>query len=119
MCQELVTEFRQDWITHFSLTPFDPVLIQSGSDDRRVDSLVETCAVLTFYGILETDDSGVIQQQNREVTQMFRKRQTGTRVLGSMTLFHYGYRTHLGVAFHSCERCSTQCAECVLSVLML
>ena len=83
VCREVVTQFHHNWIPHKSFTLFDPVQIQSGSDDLRVDSLVATCAVLTTYGIIANNNGGVIQRQHREVTQFFRKRWAGTRETGS------------------------------------
>ena len=74
LCRGLSGLWQRTWPKHLSLTPFDPVLIHQGSDDRRVDSLVETCAVLTAYGLVELDDGGVVQQQYREITQFFKKR---------------------------------------------
>ena len=74
LCRGLSGLCQRTWPKHPSLTPFDLVLIHQGSDDRRVDSLVETCAVLTAHGLVDLDDGGVVQQQYREVTQFFRKR---------------------------------------------
>ena len=74
LCRGLSGLWQRTWLKHLSLTPFDPVLIHQGSDDRRVDSLVETCAVLTAHGLVDLDDGGVVQQQYREVTQFFKKR---------------------------------------------
>ena len=45
LCRRLSGLWQRTWPNHLSLTPFDPVLIHSGFNDRRVDSLVETCAV--------------------------------------------------------------------------
>ena len=74
ICRGLSGLWQRTWPQHLSLTPFDPVLIHSGSDDRRVDSLVATCAVLTAHGLVGLDDGGVVQQQYREVTQFFKRR---------------------------------------------
>ena len=74
ICRGLSGLWQRTWPQHLSLTPFDSVLIHSGSDDRRVDSLVSTCAVLTAHGLVELDDGGVIQQQYREVTEFFKRR---------------------------------------------
>ena len=74
LCRRLSGLWQRTWPKHLSLTPFDPVLIHQGSDDHRVDSLVETCAVLTAHGLVDLDDGGVVQQQYREVTQFFKKR---------------------------------------------
>ena len=75
ICRGLSGLWQRTWPQHLSLTPFDPVLIHSGSDDRCVDSLVATCAVLTAHGL---DDGGVVQQQYREVTQFFKRRWAST-----------------------------------------
>ena len=74
LCRGLSGLWQRTWPKHLSLTPFDPVLIHQGSDDRRVDSLVETCAVLTAHGLVDLNDGDVVQQQYREVTQIFKKR---------------------------------------------
>ena len=74
ICRGLSGLWQRTWPQHLSLTPFDPVLIHSGSDDRRVDSLVATCAVLTAHGLVGLDDGGVVQQQYREVTQFSKRR---------------------------------------------
>ena len=74
ICRGLSGLWQRTWPQHLSWTPFDPILIHSGSDDRRVDSLVATCAVLTAHGLVELDDGGVVQQQYREVTQFFKRR---------------------------------------------
>ena len=47
LCTGLTRMWQRVWAEYFSLTPFDPDLIHSGSDDQRTDALVETCAVLT------------------------------------------------------------------------
>ena len=73
ICRGLSGLWQRTWPQHLSLTPFDPVLIHSGSDDRCVDSLVATCAVLTAHGLVGLDDGGVAQQQYREVTQFFKR----------------------------------------------
>ena len=59
---------------YLSFTPFDPALIHSGSDDRRVDALVETCAAFTAHGLLGTCDGGLFQHQYLEVTLFFKRR---------------------------------------------
>ena len=66
--------WRQTWPHHLSLTPFDPFLIRSGSNDRCVDALVETCAVLTAYGLVDLADGGAVQPQYREITQFCKRR---------------------------------------------
>ena len=53
LCTGLTAMWQRVWPSYLSLTPFDPSLIYSGSDDRRVDALVETCAVLTSHGLLD------------------------------------------------------------------
>ena len=78
ICRGLSELWQRTWPQHLSLTPFDPVLIHSGSDDRCVDSLVATCAVLTAHGLVGLDDGGVVQQQYREVTQFFKRRWAST-----------------------------------------
>ena len=65
ICRGLSGLWQRTWPQHLSWTPFDPILIHSGSDDRRVDSLVATCAVLTAHGLVELDNGGVVQQQYR------------------------------------------------------
>ena len=74
ICCGLSGLWQRTWPQHLSLTPFDPILIHRGSDDRRVDSLVATCAVLIAHGLVGLDDGGVVQQQYREVTQFFKRR---------------------------------------------
>ena len=66
--------WQRVWPNYLSLTPFDPTLIHSGSDDRRVDALVETCAVLTSQGLLDMGSGGTVQQQNHDVTQYFKRK---------------------------------------------
>ena len=78
ICRGLSGLWQRTWPQHLSLTPFDPVLIHSGSDDRCVDSLVATCAVLTAHGLVGLDDGEVVQQQYREVTQFFKRRWAST-----------------------------------------
>ena len=68
LCRGLSGLWQRTWSDHLSLTPFDPVLIHSGSSDRCVDSLVETCAVMTAHGLVELVDGGAVQKQYREVT---------------------------------------------------
>ena len=68
--------WQRVWPSYLSLTPFDPALIYSGSDDRRVDALVETCAILTSHGLLDMGSGGTVQQQYHDVTQYFRRRWT-------------------------------------------
>ena len=58
--------WQRVWVMCFSLTPFDPDLIHSGSDDRRTDALVEICAVLTARGLLDMDHGGAVQQEYLE-----------------------------------------------------
>ena len=53
-----------------------PTLIHSGSDDRRVDALVETCAVLTSHGLLDMGSGGAVQQQYLDVIQYFKRKWT-------------------------------------------
>ena len=78
ICRGLSGLWQRTWPLHLSLTPFDPVLIHSGSDDRCVYSLVATCAVLTAHGLVGLDDGRVVQQQYREVTQFFKRRWAST-----------------------------------------
>ena len=72
VCIDLATEIRTGWLSALSLTPFDPELIRGGSEDRRVDALVGTCAVLCDYDLLEYDDGGIVAQQYREFTSYFK-----------------------------------------------
>ena len=72
LCSDLAEEFRAGWLSSLSLTPFDPVLIQRGSEDRRVDALIGTCAVLCDHGLMDYDDGGIVAQQYREFTSYFR-----------------------------------------------
>ena len=74
LCRGLRVLWQRTWPHHLSLTPFDPVLVHIGSNDRCVDALVETCAVLTAYGLIHVSDGGAVQQQYREVTQYFKRR---------------------------------------------
>ena len=53
---------------HLSLTPFDPILFHSVSNDHRYDTLVEMCA----YILIELKVEGVLKQQCQEVTQFFK-----------------------------------------------
>ena len=48
---------------------------------RTIDVLmaVETCAAFTSHGLLETCDSGLVQQQYLEVTQFFKRRWTAVQ----------------------------------------
>ena len=74
LCNGLTSMWQRVWAMCFSLNPFDPDLIHSGSDDRRTDVLVETCAVLTARGLLDIDRGGAVQQEYLEVTQYFKRR---------------------------------------------
>ena len=74
LCRELTTMWQRVWPNYLSLTPFDPTLIHSGSDDRRTDALVETCAVLTSHGLLDMGSGGTVQQQYHDVTQYFKRK---------------------------------------------
>ena len=76
LCTGLTAMWQRVWPSYLSLTPFDPALIYSGSDDRRVDALVETCAVLTSHGLLDMGSGGTVQQQYHDVTQYFKRRWT-------------------------------------------
>ena len=60
LCRGLSGLWQRTWPNHLSLTPFDPVLIHQGSDDRRMDSIVAICAVLTAHGLVDLDDGGVV-----------------------------------------------------------
>ena len=82
LCTGLTRMWQRVWAEYFSLTPFDPDLIHSGSDDRRTDALVETCAVLTDRGLLDLDYAGAVQQEYMEVTQYFKKRWSTELELG-------------------------------------
>ena len=68
--------WQRVWPSYLSLTHFDPTLIHSGSDDRRVDALVETCAVLTSHGLLDMGSGGTVQQQYLDATQYFKRKWT-------------------------------------------
>ena len=76
LCRGLTTMWQRVWPKYLSLTPFDPTLIHSGSDDRRIDALVETCAVLTSHGLLDMGSGGTVQQQYLDVTQYFKRKWT-------------------------------------------
>ena len=73
LCTGLTRMWQRVWAEYFSLTPFIPDLIHSGSDDRRTDALVETCAVLTDRGLHDLDYGGAVQQEYMEVTQYFKR----------------------------------------------
>ena len=74
LCNGLTSMWQRLWAMCSSLTPFDPDLIHSGSDDRRTDALVETSAVLTARGLLDMDHGEAVQQEYLDVTQYFKKR---------------------------------------------
>ena len=74
LCVGLTHMWQKVWSPYFSLTPFDPDLIHGGSDDRRTDALVETCAVFTGCGLLDMDHGGAVQQEYLEVAQYFKRR---------------------------------------------
>ena len=76
LCRGLTTMWQRVWPKYLSLTPFDPTLIHRGSDDRRVDALVETCAVFTSHGLLNMGSGGTVQQQYFDVTQYFKRKWT-------------------------------------------
>ena len=59
LCRGLSGLWQRTWQNHLSLTLFDPVLFQSGSNDCRVDLLVKTCAALTAHGLVELVDGGL------------------------------------------------------------
>ena len=79
LCSGLTKTWQREWPMYLSFTPFDPPLIHSGSDDRRVVALVETCAAFTAHGLLETFDGGLVQHNNLEVTQFFKRRWTAVQ----------------------------------------
>ena len=66
--------WQRVWHKYLSLTPFDPTVMHSGSDDRRVDAFVETCAVLTAHGLLGGDSGATVQQQYLDVTHVFKRK---------------------------------------------
>ena len=68
--------WQRVWPNYLSFTPFDPTLIHSGSDDRRVDALVEKCAALTSHGLLDMGSGGTVQQQYLDVIQYFKRKWT-------------------------------------------
>ena len=74
MCRSLTGLWQRTWPHYLSLTPFDPVLVHKGSEDRRVDSLVDSCAVLATHGYIDPGDGGVVQRQYKEMTQFFKKK---------------------------------------------
>ena len=74
MCRGLTGLWQRTWPHYLSLTPFDPVLVHSGSEDRRVDCLVDSCAVLASHEYIEPGDGGVVQRQYKEVTQFFKNK---------------------------------------------
>ena len=76
LCRNLSSMWQRVWPNYLSFTPFDPTLIHSGSDDRRVDALVETCAVLTSHGLLDMGSGGTVQQQYLDVIQYFKRKWT-------------------------------------------
>ena len=69
ICTELVGTWQCGAIDHFSLTPFDPLLVHGGSDDRCIDALVGTCATLSCYNLLRDTIAASTLRQFREVTQ--------------------------------------------------
>ena len=48
--------------------------MHSGSDDRRVDALVETCALFTSHGLLDMGSGGTVQLQYIDVIQYFKRK---------------------------------------------
>ena len=52
ICTELVRTWQCGAVDHFSLTPFDPLLVHGGFDDRCIDALVGTCATLSRYYLM-------------------------------------------------------------------
>ena len=76
ICTELVGTWQCGAIDHFSLTPFDPLLVHGGSDDRCIDALVGTCATLSRYKLMSDTIAANTLRQYREVTQFFNTKWT-------------------------------------------
>ena len=74
LCTKLVAAWRGIGVKHLSLTPFDPVLIHCGSDDRSVDALVETCVMLTSHCLINSDDGNAVLLQYCEVASYFEQK---------------------------------------------
>ena len=76
ICTELVRTWQCGAIDRFSLTPFDPLLVHGGSDDRCIDALVGTCATLSRYNLMSDTIAANILRQYREVAQFFKTKWT-------------------------------------------
>ena len=74
LCAKLVDLQRGTVEEHLSMTPFDSVLIHSGSDDRSVDALMETCAVLKAHSLTNSEVGSRVLRQYREVAVYFKKK---------------------------------------------
>ena len=76
ICTELVGTWQCGAIDHFSLTPFDPLLVHGGSDDRCIDALVGTCATPSRYNLMSDTIAANTLRQYREVAQFFKTKWT-------------------------------------------
>ena len=92
--KELAGTWQRGAIDHFSLTPFDPVLVHSGSEDPCIDALVGTCATLSRKNLVDDTMAAVILRQYREVTQFFKNKWTlieGTPAVDDVITLWYSY----------------------------
>ena len=76
LCRDVAGTWQCSSLDHFSLTPFDPVLINGGSADRCIDAFVVICAILSRHNLVDDSCVTTILKQYREVTQFFKKKWT-------------------------------------------
>ena len=120
LCRELSGLWQRNWPDHLSLKPTDPVLIHSRSSDRCDDSLVETCAVMTAYRLVELVDGSAVQKKYREFTPFFKSRWASTDELPVIeTSLRCGCHTHIGNLVHNCARLWISFSMPLLPVLIV
>ena len=101
LCETLLAEYQADRRHRLSFLPFDPVYIYHRTKDRVIDSLVDTCLVLTSVGILSDDQGAVVVQQYNEVSSYFmhrwRSQSTGSPEVDDII--------HLWLSYPHWQRC--------------
>ena len=70
----MTSELRSGWPDQLSFIAFDATIIYAGSEDRRIDSLLGTCAVLRHHGLLDAGDGSAVLQEYQEICNYFKQR---------------------------------------------
>ena len=66
LCVALETEYQDDQVNRLCLMPFYPVLMFKGSKYRLIDSLFETCLVLSRDLLIDQDCGSHVMQYTTE-----------------------------------------------------